>query len=134
MTRINAGVFPEELHRLHLIAEYRELPMVPASLRRSLRTRRELDILRNIPSQFTLNRGHVSFFYNKLIYLRERYELLKKEMRARGYFVDEFRDPGLGEFPTSFYGDWDETEEARAEVLIRIALRKAGKPHLYVNP
>lgn len=62
MTRINAGIAPAELHRRHLIAEYRETLMVPAALRRSLRIRTATDILTGVPKQFTLNKGHVSFF------------------------------------------------------------------------
>lgn len=69
MTRINAGVHPNTLHRLHLIAEYRELPMVAASLRRSLRTKTTDEILKSIPEKFTLGRGHVLFFYDKMRYL-----------------------------------------------------------------
>jgi hypothetical protein len=52
MTRINAGVAPRELHRRHLIAEYREIPMVPAALRRSLRTSEPDQVMSRIPAAF----------------------------------------------------------------------------------
>lgn len=131
MTRVNAGVDPSELHRLHLIAEYREIPMVPASIKRSLRTRKITDILKDVPSAFTLNKGHVMFFANKILYLQTRYHRVQQEMIARGYFVDILRDPGFTGLPDECYGSWEETPEARAIVLERIALRKAEKPHLY---
>ena len=70
MTRINSNLDPSKLKRMHLIAELREITMVPAALRRSLRTRSVNDILTNIPKKFTLNRGHVTFFYNKLNFLK----------------------------------------------------------------
>lgn len=58
------------------MAELREITMVPASLQRSLRTRNSVDILKGIPSKFTLNKGHVSFFYNKQQFLMEQFRNL----------------------------------------------------------
>ncbi len=131
MTRINAGIEPHELHRRHLIAEYRETLMVPAALRRSLRTRTPADILAGIPKQFTLNKGHVSFFFSRLAFLEQRYESLKDEMRRRGYTVAQSRDQNFDGFPLEFYGQWTPTPEARTIVLSRINQRIAEKPHLY---
>lgn len=131
MTRINAGVAPSELHRRHLIAEYREITMVPAALRRSLRTRHQIDILKGIPKEFTLNKGHVSFFFDKQEFLRKRFRALCAEMTRRGYQYDPTREiPFIG-FAPEFNNDWQETEQARILVLDRINLRKSEKPHLY---
>ena len=131
MTRINAGVSPNELHRVHLIAEYRETLMVPAALRRSLRTKHPESIIKSIPNEFTLNKGHVKFFYNKLKYLSNRYESLKLEMRSRGYHVAEYRNQTFDGFPLEFYSDWKENSNARNLVMERINLRISQKPHLY---
>ena len=71
MTRVN--IIPvEELHDQHLIAEYRELTMVPAALNRTLKSKKGLDKTK-IPENYTLNQGHVYFFYNKGKYLDKRY-------------------------------------------------------------
>lgn len=131
MTRINAGVAPRELHRRHLIAEYREIPMVPAALRRSLRTKTPDAVLRRIPQDFTLNKGHVTFFFDKLAYLQGRYSDIKDEMRRRGFVPDGHRPSGFHDIPIIFYGLWQETPEARNLILERIAQRQAEKPHLY---
>jgi deoxyribonuclease (pyrimidine dimer) len=131
MTRINAGIKPSELHRLHLIAEYREITMVPAALRRSLKTRNKADILAGIPKSFTLNKGHVSFFYDKLDYLKARFARLVYEMRQRGYTTDLTRGESFNGLPDEFYGEWQETPESREIIASRIAFRKAEKPHLY---
>ena len=57
MTRINI-VPVEELMDQHLIAEYREITMVPAALNRTLKSKKGLD--RNkISKTYTLNTGHV---------------------------------------------------------------------------
>ena len=63
MTRINL-VEPSELTDQHLIAEYREIFMVGGSLKRTLVSKvgyRE----DRVPKRYTLNTGHVYFFYNK---------------------------------------------------------------------
>jgi len=132
MTRINAGIHPKRLHRRHLIAEYRELPMVPAALRRSLRTATPAEVVARIPKTFTLGKGHVLFFFDKLRYLQRRYAALQREMIRRGYQPDESRDPGFGgRIPPRFFGDWKETVSAEEIVRKRIAARIAEKPHLY---
>lgn len=132
MTRINSGVDPKELHRLHLIAEYREITMVPASLRRSLITRNHDDVMNKVPREFTLNKGHVSFFYNKLGYLIDRFNRLVNEMKHRGYTTNMDRAASFNGFSEEFYGQWQETTIARTIVLERINARKAQKPHLYI--
>ena len=67
MTRIN--IIPvSELHDQHLIAEYREITMVPAALNRTLNSKTGL-IREKISKRFTLNNGHVYFFYDKGLYL-----------------------------------------------------------------
>lgn len=108
MTRINL-IDPSELADQHLFAEFREIKMIPKSLRRSLRAawQREFDkndsndfseqraklamdaVLAKVPPNYTLNTGHVSFFYDKGEYLRKRYAQLKEELRKRGINFDE---------------------------------------------
>ena len=86
MTRIN--VIPvEELADQHVMAEYRELTMVNASLRRTLLSKRGFSLDR-IPQTYTLNAGHVTFFYDKGLFLRHRYESLVEELRRRKYNVN----------------------------------------------
>jgi deoxyribonuclease (pyrimidine dimer) len=63
MTRIN--IIPvEEFMDQHLSAEYRKITMVPASLTRTLLSKTGLDY-KKIPKSYTLNKGHVYFFYDK---------------------------------------------------------------------
>lgn len=133
MTRINAGVNPSELKRAHLLAEWREITMVPASLRRSLRTKTKNEVLRSIGPAFTLNRGHVTFFYNKMLYLRKRMGRIAQEMVCRGFTVDYTRFEAFDGIDPEFHNDWDETADARNIVLERINLRIAQKPHLYLD-
>jgi deoxyribonuclease (pyrimidine dimer) len=131
MTRINAGIDPRKLKRAHLIAEIREITMVPASLRRSLKTRRAHVIKQEIPKQFSLNKGHVKFFYNKLAFLQKRFMSLADEMERRGYRPDRGRIRYFDGFDSCWYNDWNATEADNDVVFERINMRIAQKPHLY---
>ena len=130
MTRVNL-VPVEELMDQHLMAEYREAPMVPSALRRSLRTRKIEDILKGIPKEFTLNKGHVSFFYDKLQYLQERFADIKCELRMRGFKLDETRQLGVHDIPSVFFQDYVPTDKALITIRQRIAEKIAMKPDWY---
>ena len=77
MTRINVGIPPAELNGRHLIAEHREIKRIPNLVNRG---RYSLD---NQPKSFKLGTGHVKFFYDKLLYLKRRYDALYNECRKR---------------------------------------------------
>lgn len=89
MTRINI-ILPKELYDQHLLAEYREIFMIPAALSRTLKSKVGLDLGR-YPKRYTLGRGHVVFFYNKGKYLSRRYSLLRNELKKRGFRLNEGR-------------------------------------------
>lgn len=83
MTRINV-IAPCKLTGPHLVAEYRELPRIPNAVRKH----QEAGLTPadfKIPPAYVLGTGHVTFFYDKLEYLRIRYQDLIREMRRRGY-------------------------------------------------
>ena len=85
MTRINI-VPVKELMDQHLIAEYREITMVPGSLNRTLTSKKGLDY-KKIADEFTLNSGHVYFFYDKGKYLHDRYDLIINEIRVASFLL-----------------------------------------------
>lgn len=105
--------------------------MVPASLRRSLQTRTPADIIKSIPKKFTLNKGHVTFFYDKIAFLHRRFNRLALEMERRGYTPDWSRGEAFKGFDNTWYGNWNSTPEADATVSERINFRISQKPHLY---
>jgi len=133
MTRINSDIDPKLLHRRHLVAELREIIMVPGSLKRSLMTSSKLMVLSGIPKKFTLNTGHVKFFYNKLTFLQNRFDRLCNEMERRGYHPDRSRRQSFDGFDDRFYNDWTSTPEDDDIIHERIALRISEKPHLYLD-
>ena len=131
MTRINSDLDPKTLKRMHLVAELREITMVPAALRRSLRTRLPEDIIKGIPKKFTLNKGHVTFFYDKIAFLHRRFSRLAEEMERRGYTPDWQRGQAFYGFEPMWLNSWESTLEDDAIVLERINFRISQKPHLY---
>lgn len=129
MTRINV-VDPEYLTDQHLMAEYRELPMVIGSLKRSLRSAKGVH---SIPSEYTLNGGHVKFFYNKGKFLKRRYAALIAELVKRGYSID----PASRTVDFTVFGnngldnDWQASYTALHINCERIQLRINSKKEFY---
>ena len=128
MTRINL-VDPTELYDQHLVAEYRELFMVGSALQRSLRSPNWRINRKKYPIQFTLNTGHVSFFYDKGEYLHKRYHSLINEMKKRGMTPDPTRVFKREQWPDEQYNDWTPSERDKDIVRARIAERVSQKKH-----
>lgn len=125
MTRINV-VPVEELTDQHLMAEYRELPMVPAAARRSSPANYKPT------TQYTLNKGHVMFFYNKKKFLLNRWLELIHELYDRGFEIDPSTRmvhwTALDKFPQV---DWQPDEHAILVNKQRIEERINQKPQWY---
>ena len=130
MTRIN--IIPvNELFDQHLIAEYREITMVPAALNRTLKSKKGLDTSK-IKNRYTLNQGHVYFFYNKGRYLDQRYQDIIKEMKSRGFNPDPKRKfPKHIFIANNLYKDWIPSIEDFKIVRIRIESKLKEKPGWY---
>jgi deoxyribonuclease (pyrimidine dimer) len=130
MTRIN--IIPvSELHDQHLIAEYREITMVPAALNRTLNSKTGL-IREKISKSFTLNSGHVYFFYDKGLYLDKRYTEIVNEMKSRGFNPDSNRVFPIDIFKDNdLYNDWTPTIEDQKLIRQRIQERINSKPDWY---
>jgi deoxyribonuclease (pyrimidine dimer) len=132
MTRINADLDPKRLTDQHLLAEYNEMAMVYASLRRSLRSYPKHKVLERIPKNYVLGSGHVMFFYNKLIFLNKRYQLLVDELVKRNYNLNENRVIfSETEFDPVFYNDWTATDIDRRTISERLIVRINKKPQWY---
>ena len=128
MTRINI-ISPSELTDQHLVAEYRELFMVGSSLQRSLKSK-NWD-RKTIPKKFTLNVGHVKFFYDKGKYLNKRYQQLRDEMKVRGMNPDKTRKFKREQWPDELYNDWTPTLEDEKIIRKRLEEKIAKKPNWY---
>ena len=131
MTRINTNIDPADLTDQHLVAEYRELPMVHAALRKSLKTKSVNEVLKSIPKKFCLNTGHVKYFYDKLGFLSDRYDSLKKEMIRRGMHPDPNRVLDTSGIPYVFFKTASFDKEDHKVICSRISERVTAKPGFY---
>lgn len=127
MTRINI-VPPEELTDQHLIAEYREIRLLCANLKRTLNSKHGFQE-KKVPEQFTLNTNHVYFFYNKGKYIHKRYLLLREEMIDRGFSPQ--KSFPIDVWPEELYNDWEPCDRDMDIVRERIALRISQRPGWY---
>ena len=115
MTRINVGIQPEELTDKHLLAEHREIKRIPNCIAKG---KYNMD---GIPNRFKLGKGHVKFFYNKLLYLGKRYLKLHKECIARGFNVQNYiKAWNMDDIPIELMNDYYPTKEDRKIVQERI--------------
>ena len=130
MTRINL-VPITELSDQHLVAEYREIFMVGPSLQRSLKSPNWNKTKETLPKEFTLNKGHVKFFYNKGKYLYNRYLELIKEMKNRGMNPDPLRKFKREQWPDELFNDWMPSANDLEIIRERIQLRIKQRPNWY---
>ena len=127
MTRINI-VPVEELMDQHLIAEYREITMIPGSLNRTLSSKKGLDY-KKISDVYTLNTGHVYFFYDKGEYLYKRYNTLIVEMKKRGFKPDMSR-----KFPVDIFKDNDLLLDWTPTAFEYLIIRKRIQEKINMKP
>ncbi len=120
MTRINL-VPPAELSDKHLVAEYRELPRVFRLAAKWL----ERGCPTSIPLEYTLGKGHVTFFYDKLHFIWVRHHWLCLEMTARGFTVN-IPTPNTHGAPEVLFGRYEPTDKALAINRRRINERNKG--------
>lgn len=120
MTRINVGIAPSLLSAKHLLAEHREIKRIPNAVRKGKVN------LQNIPSVFTLGKGHVRFFYNKLGFLKQRYISLRDECRNRGFNVTDYEN-SFDSLPVDLMGNYNPTLKDKQIVEERIAQKLKKK-------
>ena len=106
MTRINCGIPPAELSDKHLLAEHREIKRIPNCIAKGRYN------LEGQPKEFTLGKGHVKFFYTRLLYLHKRYKEIYRECKYRGFKVEYYSQAFVQDgIPPDFYQDYTPTEK-----------------------
>jgi deoxyribonuclease (pyrimidine dimer) len=124
--RINC-IPPEYLTDQHLRAEWVEMLMLPAFMKRSLKSDNGLVLDDSI--EYKLNTGHARFFYNKLKYVEERYKQIESEMISRGFEANPSLD--LSMFPKELFNGWRPTKNDMVININRILTRIKEKPLWY---
>jgi len=127
MVRINI-INPKCLSDQHLVAEYDEMLMLVGYVKRYPQIKFAHGIS-EIPKEYTLNIGHMKFFKNKLVYLKNRHELLKVEMRKRNFATNKIIT--LKEYPKELCNDWKPKNKDYGVILERIIWKLKLKPTYY---
>jgi len=123
MVRVNL-INPKSLADQHLVAEYDEILMLLGYVRRYPEVKPG-----EIPKTFTLGKGHIKFFKDKILYLKKRHECLKDEMRKRG-FVPE-KTINTNEFSKALVNDWVPNKQDKEIIKARIIEKLRKKPAYY---
>ena len=137
MVRINL-IDAKNLTDQHLLAEYNEILMLCGYIRK-------YGNAEDKPKTFTLGKGHIKFFSDKLLYLLKRFEHIKQELICRDYNVtkpfpfivkDDLRHSGTGsglilEPNLELWNDYEPTLSAYLEILRRLRQKYEMKPDFY---
>ncbi len=116
MTRINC-IPVEQLADQHLLAEYREITRVS-----------KLAVGKLDYGKYCLGEGHVTFFYDKGLFLEKRCERLYDEIKLRGY------NPSYKIYkrhPVSLNNDWEPSKQDKIVNLVRLSSKVVEKPRFY---
>lgn len=132
MTRINV-IDTSLLTDQHLFAEYREITRIPKLVETALQKYSVAHICKKIPNSYRLNTGHVLFFYDKLIFIEQRYFTLRDEALKRGFNItlkDSIIDYRQS-IDKIFYQDFSPNITDKAICIERIIEKIQQKPDFY---
>ncbi len=121
MVRINL-IEPKALADQHLIAEYNETLMLFGTVAKH-------PAIRNQPPSYCLGKGHITFFKDKLLYLKKRHELIKKEMKKRNFATAV--SISLKGYPLHLHNDWKPSKKDASLIKECIAWKLRKKPAYY---
>jgi len=121
MVRINL-INPKELTDQHLIAEYNEILILLGHVKKHPK-------IKNQPKEYCLGPGHINFFKNKLLYLKERHELIKKEMKKRGFKTN--KSINLKDFKKELKNNWKPKKKDFKIIKVRLKEKIKKKPNYY---
>ena len=118
MTRINSAINVRRLTDEHLLAEHREIKRMPYCLGKAIAS----GFVKRIPEKFTLGKGHVLFFLDKMEFVRQRYCDIYTECIQRGFSVEWYHNNFVG-LPREYSGNYAPTDEERQLLIERITER-----------
>lgn len=125
MTRINL-VHVQELADQHLMAEYRELPRVFGAVRKHAQDGKRVHDFK-ISSTYILGTGHVTFFYDKLLYLQKRHIDIVNECLRRGINIQNIETNDISDIPAEFCNDYTPTAQeintSRSRLIEKLMMR-----------
>jgi deoxyribonuclease (pyrimidine dimer) len=128
MTRVNV-VPVEELTNAHAFGEYKEILRPISKVKNALvkypnKYAFYKAYSKKLPAEYTMGTGHETFFFDKLIYIAERYQQLCEWRKARGYKYTEISiEDLLDGLPSFVLQSYTPTQQALKINRQRIAER-----------
>ena len=121
MVRVNL-INPRNLSDQHLVAEYVEIMMLIGYVKKYPK-------IDEIPANYKLGPGHIKFFKNKLKYLQQRHEIIKKEMQRRGFKSE--KKISLAKFPKNLKNEWKPNFEDKKKIKQRLKEKIRSRPNYH---
>lgn len=121
--RINVGIAPSALTDEHLLAEERELAMIPGTFKRIG--------CNNIPETMNLGNGYIKFFMDKSEYTLDRYLDVHNECLRRGFIPKDKSELWFQTNMKSNVFSWGPRE--KTIIKNRIVERINNSPKLYFH-
>ncbi|HJX49882.1 hypothetical protein A3K73_04575 [Candidatus Pacearchaeota archaeon RBG_13_36_9] len=121
MVRINL-INPKNLADQHLIAEYNEILMLLGHVDK-------FPTIKNQPKKYCLGKGHINFFKDKIEYLKERHELIKNEMKNRGFKIS--KTINLNKYTKEYRKNWKPKTKDKEIIKKRLIKKINLKPDYY---
>ncbi|EOO0394343.1 endonuclease [Escherichia coli] len=84
-----------------------------------------------ISSEFILGSGHVTFFYDKLEFLRKRQSDIITECLKRGFSIKDTEVPDISDIPVEWKNDYNPCKSAIKLSQQRLDEKILMKPHWY---
>lgn len=123
--RINVGINPELLSDEHLLAEEREIAMVPGTFKRIGD--------KDVPPVMNLGKGYIKFFMDKAEYTLDRYMLVHNECLRRGFLPKDKSHLWFGVNMKSNPFEYGEREINLIKNRIIDKTRKSPKEYFHYN-
>lgn len=123
MVRVNL-INPKSLADQHLIAEYNEILMLLGYVIKHPELKEG-----EIPESYCLGKGHIKFFKNKLSYLKRRHDLLRIEMKRRGFATN--KKVSLQKFNKKLKNEWFPNRKDKEIIKKRLRKKIAKKKGYY---
>lgn len=131
MTRINL-VEVEDLADQHLFAEWREIARIPTAATKAYNAYCGINFSENSSFEYVFGTGHVRFFYNKIAFIKERYDRLTEELLKRNFNIT-IRDSSIFDnvpYPLVRY-PWTPSRKEIELSINRISSKLNEKPNWY---
>ena len=118
MTRINSAIPVKNLTDEYLLAEHREIKRLPSCLAKAIKS----GSIDKIPEKFTLGKGHVLFFLDKMRFIRQRYLQIYDECKSRDMNVQSYLS-SFDNIESKYMNEYTPTKEEHVLLVERIRIR-----------